>query len=137
MGPCGQPVVVNMWVQGPYSINFPDEAAAGADLILIGTGTGIAPLIGILMYTHTSTHTQTHMGTHEQTSMNTRTHNYTHINCIPMNTHTHTHALIHELYTCSSLMVIIYMIHTHIHTHTHRTGACTDQVGHANGVNRN
>jgi len=65
MGPCGQPVVVNMWVQGPYSINFPDEAAAGADLILIGTGTGIAPLIGILMYTHTNTDTQTH--THKHT----------------------------------------------------------------------
>ena len=47
--PCQHPVALPcMQVEGPYSINFPDEAAPGADLILIGTGTGIAPLIGLL-----------------------------------------------------------------------------------------
>jgi len=48
VGSSYEPVSLPMWVQGPYSISFPDEAATGADLILVGTGTGIAPLIGLV-----------------------------------------------------------------------------------------
>lgn len=39
---------IPLQVNGPFSTNFPDEAAAGRDLILIGTGTGISPLLGLL-----------------------------------------------------------------------------------------
>ena len=41
-------VQVDMYVQGPYSINYPDEVAPGAHLILIGGGTGVTPLLGFL-----------------------------------------------------------------------------------------
>jgi hypothetical protein len=40
-------VEVPIYVQGPYSCNYPDEASS-SPLLLIGGGTGITPLLGLL-----------------------------------------------------------------------------------------
>ena len=41
-------MAIPLQVTGPFSTDFPDEAAWDRDLILIGTGTGISPLLGLL-----------------------------------------------------------------------------------------
>ena len=39
-----------LWLRGPYGINYPMQELKGNDLVIIGGGTGVAPLRGVLKY---------------------------------------------------------------------------------------
>ena len=52
-----------MWIRGPYGTSYPMKEMAGKDLVIIGGGTGIAPLRGVVKYIeqHTADYGRIHL----------------------------------------------------------------------------